>query len=120
MSETLIHPHALVGFRELTTEQEPHFVKDFLTTVLAAIPPRLEKIRQAIGRVDSQALSFEAHALKSTCANAEIASMALLCTELEALGTSASIQGAAKLVSQLEQLNEKLKTEIHALPEFAD
>lgn len=120
MANSLIQPSVLAGLRELQTEDDLHFVRDFFITVLATIPPRLEGIKQAIERSDFKMLVSESHALKSTCANTEIAPMTQLCAELEALGKSASVDGALQRYEQLILLSDRLRVEITALPEFAD
>lgn len=119
MPVPLMSPEALAGFRDLQSPEDPHFVREFLKTVLSAFPPRLEGIKRAIAAADYVALAAEAHALKSSCANAEIRVMTTACAELEALGRAASLDGASERNRQLCELYEQLRAEIHALPEFA-
>ena len=118
MPENLLDPKALETFRDLQGPDDPHFVRNFLTTVLAEIPPRLAAISQAIDQAKPITLASEAHALKSTCANTEIPLMTHLCAELEALAKAGKVDGALNLYHQLVELNNRLRIEIFALPEF--
>jgi HPt (histidine-containing phosphotransfer) domain-containing protein len=79
---------------------------DFLARVVARYaqdaPQLFERMRAAIASADAAALRMAAHTLKSSSANLGAKTAAAICKELEALGRSGSIGGAAELMHELE------------------
>ena len=70
---------------------------------LVDTPPRIVQLRAAVDAGDAEALRKAAHALKSSSANVGAERLASLFKELEALGRSATVDGAGALVASLDE-----------------
>jgi two-component system sensor histidine kinase/response regulator len=66
------------------------------------VPARLAALREAVTDGGGPALAQAAHALKGAAANIGATAVASLCGELEAMGRSGRLDGAAQLVDRLE------------------
>ena len=70
-------------------------VRKTVAFYLEDAPPLMKTIRDAVERADADALRRAAHSLKSSSANLGAVRLARLCQELEHLGASGSVDGAA-------------------------
>lgn len=129
MSKPALDLEVIASFRDLQTEDDPHFLRDYLLAFLAPIPGRLAAIGEAIKNQDYPSLGAETHALRSSCANTGLALMTDLCDRLEQLGKNSSINlvqlgknssidSASGLFEQLKAEFAQVKAEIDLLPEF--
>jgi two-component system, sensor histidine kinase and response regulator len=118
MSESVIDAEILASLRELQSDDSPHFLKEYFTAFLEQIPARLETISSAIASGNAKSVAFDAHALKSSCANSGANRLAALCAQLEQLGKSGSLQGAFELAKEVKDEAAKVTAEIRALPEL--
>lgn len=75
---------------------------ELIDIFLADTPPRLNAIRLAADAAQPQALSREAHALKSSAAQLGARALSATCKALELKGREGTLAGVPELVAQLE------------------
>ena len=97
-----LDPVVLAELRQLQGEGEPDIVQELAEAFQFETPPLLEALRQAVAEGQSEALKRAAHNLKGSSYNLGARSMADLSAELEILGKSGTVEGAAALVTRLE------------------
>lgn len=114
----LLDPQTLASFRELQTDTDPNFVKDYFNLFLDDIPIRIRDISAAIQNGDAAAISLCAHALKSSSANSGAFTLRALCEKLETVGASGKLSGAPELLKEIVDHSVLLKAEILSLPEL--
>ena len=91
----LLHSEALESLRAVERQGVPGMVHKAVAFYLEDAPPLLQTIRDALERTDADALRRAAHRLKSSSANLGAARLMRLCQQLEHLGASGSVDGAA-------------------------
>ncbi len=96
-------PGPLESLRRLSQIAGRPILKEILENYLAETPRRLERLRAALAEGNAEELVFVAHSLKGSSGQLGAQRMAALCTELEELGRSLDLTGAAPLLADLEQ-----------------
>ena len=102
-TEPPINPRALDAIRHLPGPNGSVLVQKVIGAYLEDTPARLVQLRAAVDAGDAEALRKAAHALKSSSANVGAERLASLFKELEALGRSATVDGAGTLVASLDE-----------------
>jgi PAS domain S-box-containing protein len=92
----------LSELRQLQGEGEPDFVQELAEAFQSESPPLLEAMHQAVLERQPEKLRRAAHNLKGSSHNLGARMMATLSAELETLGKSGTVEGAAELVTHLE------------------
>lgn len=108
-------PAALKHLQAMMGDDSPETLNELIGIFLEATPQLLNEIRQAIARGDAAALRHAAHTLKSSSASMGACSLATLCAELEALGKSGSLVGAAERMAVCERDFARLKDDLEAI-----
>jgi HPt (histidine-containing phosphotransfer) domain-containing protein len=93
----------LSELRQLQGEGEPDIVLELAEAFQFETPPLLETLRQAVAEGQPEQLKRAAHNLKGSSNNLGARTMAALSAELEIIGKNGTVEGAAELVSRLEQ-----------------
>ena len=95
-------------------------IVDLVGLFLREAPGRVAAVERAVAAHDAEALRKAARALRGSSRTLGAARMAELCTELEQIGTSGSVMGAAPLVAQLKDgfalTRRALQTELSGSP----
>lgn len=86
--------------------------REIIALYLAEAPQRMQDIRRAVDRRDSESLFHAAHALKSTAGSAGVTRVHEICGELESIGRANTAAGARKLLAQLEVEFERADREL--------
>jgi CheY-like chemotaxis protein/HPt (histidine-containing phosphotransfer) domain-containing protein len=102
-SRPVLDPAVLTELRQLQGEGEPDIVQELAAAFQFETPPLLEALRQAVIENEPEQLKRAAHNLKGSSHNLGARTMAALSTELETLGKNGTVEGAAELLSRLEQ-----------------
>ena len=102
-TEPPINPRALDAIRHLPGPNGSVLVQKVIGAYLVDTPPRIVQLRAAVDAGDAETLRKAAHALKSSSANVGAERLASLFKELEALGRSATVDGAGTLVASLDE-----------------
>ena len=114
----LIDQETLASLKDLQSEDDPDFLKNYFTLFIDSIPELLNQIRVAVKNQNFNQLEMSAHALKSSSANSGVLKINTLSSELEMLGRNQSVELAAQKCDQLDALFKELQEEIQKLPEF--
>ncbi|OLE96249.1 MAG: hypothetical protein AUG75_22660 [Cyanobacteria bacterium 13_1_20CM_4_61_6] len=93
----------LSELRQLQGEGEPDIVQELAEAFEFETPPLLEALCQAVAEGQPEQLKRAAHNLKGSSHNLGARTMAALSAELETLGKHGTVEGAAELVTRLEQ-----------------
>ena len=88
---------------------------ELLAVYAAELHPRLEAIRDAIGRRDLAALSYAAHALKGGSSLIGAQPLAQLCLQLERAAREGAIEDARALLPALAREEDRLCQALGAL-----
>jgi HPt (histidine-containing phosphotransfer) domain-containing protein len=89
--------------RQTSTARGADMIVDLVGLFLRHAPARVEAVESAVAAHDAEALRKAARALRGSSRTLGAARMAELCAELEQIGTSGSVMGAAPLVAQLKE-----------------
>src|SRR6266581_254632 len=93
----------LAELRQFQGEGEPDIVQELAEAFQFETPPLLEALHQAVAEGQPEQLKRAAHNLKGSSNNLGARTMATLSAELETIGKNGTVQGAAELVTRLEQ-----------------
>lgn len=96
-----LDPDALAMLREC--DPDGTLLPELVELFQSETPRRLVALRAAFTAGDPSALTQEAHALKSGCAQLGARQMADLCQRLEIQGRIGSMQAAGPLLDELER-----------------
>ncbi len=114
----LIDLKVLDSLRELSSEKDPEFLKNYFSLFLKTLPNLMTQIQNAIKSQEPKAVEMAAHALKSSSLNSGFISIGNLCLEIENLGKNKSFKETSERFEKLKVLCKELEAEIMSLPEF--
>src|SRR6266516_5187268 len=98
-----LDPIVLAELRQFQGEGEPDIVQELAEAFQFETPPLLEALRQAVAEGQPEQLKRAAHNLRGSSNNLGARTMAALSAELETIGKHGTVEGAAELVTRLEQ-----------------
>jgi len=98
----------LSELRQLQGEGEPDIVQELAEAFQSETPLLLETMHQAALERQPEKLRRAAHNLKGSSYNLEAPTMATFSAELETLGKSGTVEGAAQLVTRLEKEHQRV------------
>ncbi len=99
-------------FEKLRTELAqvaPELMAELIHYYLTHTPGLLTKLRQALDQADAETLNRTAHMLKSNSARLGAMTCSTLCQELEIMGQTGRLQGAAEKLAELEREYERAR-----------
>lgn len=114
----LLDAEILDSLRDLQSPDDPHFLRNFLKTILDALPSRFATLQNALSSNDFQCMMSEAHALKSSFSNAGALTMAQLCQQMELAAKQKQMDQLTKYFEELSAKCQILTQEVSQLPEF--
>ncbi|MFD2365940.1 response regulator [Pseudoduganella sp. GCM10020061] len=112
-----INRHALDNIRALSEDRGPSIVRKVVSAYVDDTPLHLQTLRRAISGGDSEKLRSAAHSLKSSSANVGAETLAQLCKQMETLGRTETTEGAATILSDMEQEFQAVR---HSLTEILE
>jgi CheY-like chemotaxis protein/HPt (histidine-containing phosphotransfer) domain-containing protein len=98
-----LDPTLLAELRQFQGEGEPDIVQELAEAFQLETPPLLDTLRQAVADGRPEQLRRAAHNLKGSSNNLGAQVLAMLSAELEVIGKNGTVEGAAELVTRLEQ-----------------
>jgi PAS domain S-box-containing protein len=98
-----LDPAVLAELRQFQGEGQLDIVQELAEAFQFETPPLLETLRQAVAEGQHEQLKRAAHNLKGSSHNLGARTMTALSAELETIGKNGTVEGAAELVSRLEQ-----------------
>ncbi|HEV7817176.1 MAG TPA: response regulator [Janthinobacterium sp.] len=102
-AKTAINRHALENIRALSASDGDALLQRVIHAYVDDTPQHLQALRMAIAALDTEHIRKAAHSLKSSSANIGAEALAQLCKAMETLGRSASTDGAAGILTDMEQ-----------------
>ncbi|HEX6554914.1 MAG TPA: response regulator [Ktedonobacteraceae bacterium] len=98
-----LDPAVLAELRQFQEEGEPDIIQELAEAFQFETPPLLETLRQAVAEGQPEQLKRAAHNLRGSSHNLGARTMAALSAELEVIGKHGTVEGAAELITRLEQ-----------------
>jgi len=107
----------LDSFREAGQGRARGFLAELIDQFLREAPERIDRVRQAVDRIDAEALRMAAHSLKGSSSTIGAAGLASICASIEAQARDGSIdRGASVLLDRLDhefcRVREALEAEL--------
>ena len=111
----VINAKALENIRALSQHGGDALVRKVIAAYVGDAPQHLRTLRQAVGGQDAATVRRVAHSLKSASANVGADTLARLCRDLEQMGRSASVLGAATLLTDMEEEFQAVQQSLNAM-----
>jgi HPt (histidine-containing phosphotransfer) domain-containing protein len=99
-------------YQELGSDPEP--IRDLIESYLKEAPAALARLRSAIERGSGADLATAAHSLKSSSAMLGAKQVAALAVELERIGRSGRLTGAAERFATMSQQFPRVEQELRS------
>lgn len=93
----------LESLRELQQDGEPDILGELVEMFVSDTEPRLAALREAVESGDASGVEQTAHALKGSTGNMGARSMSALAADLQDIGASGDLAGAARKLERLEE-----------------
>jgi signal transduction histidine kinase/CheY-like chemotaxis protein len=113
----VINRVALDNIRALSQERGDALVQKVIAAYVDDTPQHLQTLRQAIAGLDTGSVRKVAHSLKSASANIGAQKLAQLCKEMENLGRADTTDGAACILTDMEQEFQAVRHSLSAILE---
>jgi two-component system, sensor histidine kinase and response regulator len=101
--EDPLDPDVLAGLRELQQDGEPDLLAELVEMFVSDTGPRLAALRDAVESGDPSGVERTAHAVKGSAGNMRARNMSNLAADLEDIGASGDLAGAAQKLERLEE-----------------
>jgi two-component system sensor histidine kinase/response regulator len=111
-NENALCKKTLDGLKEIGSDLGPSFFPRLLEIFRLDAIEHLAVLRSAIAGGETTQLGREAHALKGASLTIGAKGMALICKQLENLGTAQTLEGASSALARLDDEFDRVKTEI--------
>lgn len=105
-----IDQSVLASLKELQEEGEPDIVEEVGGLFLNHAPEKIAAIEKAAAQKDAKALQVSAHSLKSSSAYVGAMRLSAIAKDLEMIGRSGAVDGAAEKVESLKAEYLRVKT----------
>ena len=113
----VINRHALENIRALSKDRGDALVQKVISAYVDDTPQHLQTLRKAIAGLDSGNLRKVAHSLKSSSANVGAETLAQMCKDMESLGRTDTTEGAAIILTDMEQEFQAVRHSLSAILE---
>jgi CheY-like chemotaxis protein/HPt (histidine-containing phosphotransfer) domain-containing protein len=113
----VINRVALDNIRALSQDRGDALVQKVIAAYVDDTPQHLQTLRQAIAGLDTGSVRKVAHSLKSASANIGAQKLAQLCKEMEHLGRADTTEGAACILTDMEQEFQAVRHSLSAILE---
>ncbi|MES2018553.1 MAG: response regulator [Pseudomonadota bacterium] len=117
IARSAINRHALENIRALSLDRGDALVHKVIAAYVDDTPGHLRTLRHAIVGVDPGKLRKIAHSLKSSSANVGAEALAQMCKEMESLGRTDTTEGAAVILTDMEQEFQAVRHSLSAILE---
>jgi CheY-like chemotaxis protein len=115
VSDDAVDAHTLAALRDLQGEGQPDILAELSAVYLRETPPRLAALREAVARVDGEALRREAHTLKGSSSQIGAVQMARLCADLEEQAGTTDVTGASETLRRLDDAFGRVRARLRVL-----
>ena len=117
IQRVVINRHALENIRALSNDRGNALVHKVIAAYVDDTPGHLRTLRNAITGIDPGKLRKVAHSLKSSSANVGAETLAQMCKEMETLGRTDTTDGAAVILTDMEQEFQAVRHSLSAILE---
>ena len=111
---TAIDPRVVSNLRALQSRAEPNLLAELIDSFLDDSVKRINSMRGAAAAGDAESLTRTVHALKGGCGAVGAIRMAALCDLLEDRSRERSFEGAAVLITALEEEFDRVRSALQA------
>jgi two-component system sensor histidine kinase/response regulator len=111
-NEDALCKKTLDGLKEIGSDLGPSFFPRLLEIFRQDAIEHLAVLRSSIASGETIQLGREAHALKGASLTIGAKGMAVICKQLENLGTTQTLEGASAALARLDHEFDRVKTEI--------
>jgi CheY-like chemotaxis protein len=111
----VINRGALDNIRALSHDRGDALVQKVIAAYVDDTPKHLQTLRRAIAGMDAGSVRKVAHSLKSSSANVGAETLAQLCKEMEHLGRTETTDGAAIILTDMEQEFQAVRHSLNAI-----
>jgi signal transduction histidine kinase/DNA-binding response OmpR family regulator/HPt (histidine-containing phosphotransfer) domain-containing protein len=111
----VINRVALDNIRALSQDRGDALVQKVIAAYVDDTPQHLQTLRRAIAGLDTGSVRKVAHSLKSASANVGAQKLAQLCKEMEHLGRADTTEGAAGILTDMEQEFQAVRHSLSAI-----
>jgi CheY-like chemotaxis protein len=108
---------ALDNIQALSRDGGDALVQKVIAAYVGDTPRHLATLREAVEGMDAGSVRRVAHSLKSASANIGAARLATLCKELEQLGRADTVDGADRILTDMEHEFQTVCHSLHAMLE---
>ena len=98
-----LEPNVAPRLSELAEQAGEDLIIELSELFAQDTPERIAVVRTAVDERDPDALHLAAHSLKGSALNMGATAFADICQQLESIGGTGSLDGAAALVAELER-----------------
>lgn len=117
-SSPVLDAETLASLRELTSLDQPDFLKSLLTLFTQSAPQRVRVIQASLQSKDLTTIGREAHSLKSSGANIGAMAFSEICQKLEKAARSSDMAAVQTNAPLLQPALDAVLNEISKLPEM--
>jgi HPt (histidine-containing phosphotransfer) domain-containing protein len=116
MSEPqVLAPTVIESLRQLTPPGEPDVLTEVLQMFLDEVPPRIDRLRNAMTAGNIEEVYRTAHSLKGSAGNIGAERLYGVCKQIDELGRAGNLANLAPFVAALDVEFGKVEEEIHRL-----
>ena len=112
--EPLVDEQVIGNIRALQDSGRPGLLRKLVALYLESSGDLIRDLRRAVDQESPDKIRFTAHALKSSSNNVGGSNIAGLCAQLEEMGCTKHIDGAAEVLGELERLYPRFCDELNA------
>ena len=114
--EPILNPASIQALRDLSPDGDGEFLKELVGIYLADTPKQFAQLEDALARGDASVATRAAHTMKGSSGNFGAEALMELARAAEAAAKAGDLAAVAKLLPDLKQQFERVKT---ALQEVA-
>ena len=113
MAEPEVLDRAVIEtLRQLTTPGEPDVLTEVLQLFLQEVPPRMDRLRNAVALGNIEEVYRAAHSLKGSAGNIGAQRLMAVCRQIDEMGRAGDLKDAAPLLTALALEYERVAAEI--------
>jgi HPt (histidine-containing phosphotransfer) domain-containing protein len=113
--QAILDESVIQTLRQLTPPGEPDILVEVLKLFLAEVPPRIDRLRNAMAAGNIQEVHRSAHSLKGSAGNIGARRLYDVCRDIDDKGKAGDLAGAAALVDALAAEFRNVESEIRRL-----
>jgi PAS domain S-box-containing protein len=110
----VIDRQVLEQLRKVVTNGKPELLERVVKLYLTESPKLIQKLKQAAGAADANAIASSAHSLKSSSANVGAMGLSRYCADIEASARRSDTEEARRLLERIEAEHDSVQSALAA------